>query len=206
MHVALDNCRRTAAGRRTRREGDCVNWAEDEAELARAFRAGDEQALRFLYDRYGALVYRIALATLRTRSDAEDVTQATFVSAWKGRETYDAGFGSIKAWLIGIARRRVVDQIRVNERQRLAEDAVQDLDEQPAPGVDRVVDRVVIADALNRLPDPQRDVLKLAFFDDLTHTQIAARTGLPLGTVKSNLRRGLLALRRGGEVDDVPAR
>ncbi len=183
-----------------------MDWAEDEAGLARAFRAGDERALRFVYDRYGSLVYGIAFATLRTRSDAEDVTQATFVSAWKGRETYDPGYGSMKAWLIGIVRRRAVDQIRVNDRHRLTEEAVKDLDDEPEPGVDRVVDRLVIADALARLPDPQRNVLTLAFFDDLTHTQIAARTGLPLGTVKSNLRRGLIALRQRGEVDGVPAR
>ncbi len=184
-----------------------MDWAEDESGLAVAFRAGDERALRFLYDQYGGLIYRIAFATLRSRSDAEDVTQATFVSAWRGRETYDVGYRSLKAWLIGIVRRRVVDQIRMNERKRLAEQAAMDLEEDATvPSVDRVVDRMVIADALDQLPDPQRDVLKLAFFDDLTHTQIAAHTGLPLGTVKSNLRRGLLTLRRRGEVDGVPAR
>lgn len=176
-----------------------MDSGDDEAALAAGFRAGDEAALRALYDAYASLVYRIAFATLRNRSDAEDVTQATFVSAWRGRATYDPEFGSLKGWLIGIVRRRAVDQMRLNERQRLAVDAVQDLDDEPpTPSVERVVDRMVIADALEWLPPPQRTVLQLAFFDDLTHTQIAAATGMPLGSVKSNLRRGLLALRKQG--------
>ncbi len=186
---------------------DCVDWADDEAGLAAAFRAGDEGALKTLYDRHGALIFRIALATLRVQSDAEDVTQATFVSAWRGRETYDPEQGPLKAWLIGIVRRRVIDQIRVNERHRLTELAVKEVDNRPdVPSPERIVDRLVVADALDELPDPQRRVLRLAFFDDLTHTQIAARTGMPLGTVKSNLRRGLMTLRRRGEVDGVLAR
>lgn len=184
-----------------------MDSGDDEAALTADFRAGNETALRSLYDAYGPLVYRIAYATLRNRSDAEDVTQATFVSAWRGRATYNPEFGSLKGWLIGIVRRRVVDQIRLNERQRLAIDAVQDLDEESeSPSLERVVDRMVIADALDELPHPQRRVLQLAFFDDLTHTQIAAATGMPLGSVKSNLRRGLLALRKRGEVNGVLAR
>lgn len=176
----------------------------DDAELVDAFCAGDETALRILYDRYGALVYRIALATLRSGPDAEDVTQATFVSAWRGRHTFDPKQGALKGWLLGIVRRRVVDQIRVNDRHRRTEQQAHDLD---APydlsGLDHVVDRVLVADALDDLPSTQQNVLRLAFYDDLTHTQIAAATGMPLGTVKSNLRRGLIALRRRGEVDGV---
>jgi RNA polymerase sigma-70 factor, ECF subfamily len=184
-----------------------VDWAEDESDLADAFRAGDERALRALYDRHSPLIYRIAFATLRNRMDAEDVTQTTFVSAWRGRETYDPKQGSLKGWLVGIARRRIIDQIRINDRQRRAEEAAKGPQDQvEVANVDRVVDQLVIAAALDELPPSQRSVLELAFVDDLTHTQIAARTGMPLGTVKSNLRRGLLALRRRGEVNGVLAR
>jgi RNA polymerase sigma factor (sigma-70 family) len=176
-----------------------------DAELAAAFPQADERILRQVWDRYGTLVYRIALATLRSTTDAEEVTQTTFVSAWRGRGTFDPGAGSLAGWLVGIVRRRAIDQLRVRERDRRAVQAAT-VDAEPDgsdrdPGPDRVVDRLVIADELGRLPDPQRRVLELAFFDDLTHSQIAALTGMPLGTVKSNLRRGLIQLRRRGEVN-----
>jgi len=181
-----------------------VSGTDEESELAVRFRDGDERALRAAYDRYGSLVYRIALATLGAVADAEDVTQETFVSAWRGRRTYDPSSGSLAGWLVGIVRRRAIDQLRANGRQQRSAHAsetvlVRDVDP------DRVIDRLVIADELGRLPDRQRQVLELAFFDDLTHTQIASLTGQPLGTVKSNLRRGLIALRRRGEVDGVLA-
>ena len=183
-----------------------MSGTDEEAELAVRFRDGDERALRAAYDRYGSLVYRIALATLGAVADAEDVTQETFVSAWRGRRTYDPSSGSLAGWLVGIVRRRAIDQLRANGRQQRSAHACQTSpvhDDVPDP--DRVIDRLVIADELGRLPDRQRQVLELAFFDDLTHTQIASLTGQPLGTVKSNLRRGLIALRRRGEVDGVLA-
>lgn len=179
--------------------------AAADADLAAAFATGDETVLRTAYDRYGPLVYRVALGVLRSSRDAEDVTQATFVSAWQGRHTFDPAVGSLGGWLVGIARRRAIDQLRVIGREQRAEDAARSfeydgrIDTRPSP--EQVVDRVVVADELGRLPQVQRQVLELAFFDDLTHHQIAALTGMPLGTVKSHLRRGLLRLRRRWEVD-----
>jgi RNA polymerase sigma factor (sigma-70 family) len=183
-----------------------VTGTDEEAELAAAFRDGDERALRTAYDRHGTLVYRIALATLGAVADAEDVTQETFVSAWRGRQTFDPASGSLAGWLVGIVRRRAIDQLRANGRQQRSADACESVPgRNGAPDPDLVIDRLVIADELGRLPERQRQVLELAFFDDLTHTQIAALTGQPLGTVKTNLRRGLIALRRRGEVDGVLA-
>ena len=92
-----------------------------DAELAAAFRDGDERALRAAYDRYGAMVYRIALASLPSRSDAEEVTQATFVSAWQGRATYRPETGPLGSWLVGIVRRRAIDRLRAIGRERLAQ-------------------------------------------------------------------------------------
>lgn len=180
---------------------------DDEA-LTIAFRNGDESALRELYERYGALVYRIAAAMLPTLSDAEEVTQVTFVSAWQGRHTFDRSAGTLAGWLVGIVRRRAIDRLRVVQRERrAAEAALTDTEraEDRTYSPERVVDRMLVADELGRLPAQQRRVLELAFFDDLTHTQIAALTGMPLGTVKSNLRRGLQQLRRRWEVVDVLA-
>jgi RNA polymerase sigma factor (sigma-70 family) len=178
-----------------------------DAELDAAFASGEESALRRAYDRYGPLVYRIALAMVPTPADAEDVTQATFVSAWQGRSTYVPTAGSLAGWLVGIVRRRAVDRLRVVERERSAVRSVSQSGSPAVPmwGPERVADRMLIADELGRLPESQRRVLELAFFDDLTHTQIASLTGMPLGTVKSNLRRGLTQLRRRWEASDAVA-
>lgn len=178
-------------------------YPDDEPELAERFRQGDESVLRELYDRYGGLVYRLGISCLSAHHEAEDVTQATFVAAWRGRQTYDPDRGTLAGWLLGIARRQVVDRLRVIQRERSLAAAVQQVgpgySEAPAP--ERVVDRLVVVDELRRLSPEQRRVLELAFFDDLTHVQIAGLTGLPLGTVKSHLRRGLGRLRTRWEVD-----
>lgn len=183
--------------------------AHPDLQLASAFVEGADGSLRAVYDRFGAMVYGIARGVLRSATDAEEVTQATFVSAWQGRDTFDPTRGSLAGWLIGIARRRTADRLRTMERERKATDAAAQLVEQeprrgtqPGPG-DQVVDRIVVADGLAHLAEPQRRVLELAFFDDLTHRQIASVTGLPLGTVKSHVRRGLAQLRRRLEVDGV---
>jgi RNA polymerase sigma factor (sigma-70 family) len=175
-----------------------------ERAIAERFRRGDETVLREVYDRYGGLVHRVGVACLPSHHDAEDATQATFVAAWRGRETYDADRGTLAAWLLGIARRQAVDRLRVLRRQQdLAMAAFHQAgpaySDEPSP--ERVVDRLVVLDELRRLTDEQRRVVELAFFDDLTHLQIAGVTGLPLGTVKSHLRRGLARLRTRWEVD-----
>ena len=168
-----------------------------------AFVAGEESALRTVYELHGGLVYRIALGMLNSAPDAEEVTQATFVAAWRGRDRFDPNLGSLAAWLIGIARHRAIDQLRVTVRDARSIDAfaTHETTTTGEDGQDRVVERMLVADELARLPDHQRRVLELAFFDDLTHQQIAVATGLPLGTVKSHIRRGLARLRRRWEVD-----
>jgi RNA polymerase sigma-70 factor (ECF subfamily) len=179
-----------------------------ERNLAAAFRRGEEATLRAVYDRYGPLVYGIARACVPTAADAEDVTQATFVSAWQGRAGFDPTFGTLGGWLVGIARRRSIDRLRVLQRENRAATSVRPTaSEQVSPAEqERVVERLVVAEQLARLPDEQRTILELAFFDDLTHQQISTLTGLPLGTVKSRLRRGVMSLRRRWEVDSVPTR
>jgi RNA polymerase sigma-70 factor, ECF subfamily len=172
-------------------------------ELGEQFRDGDEHALRMVYDRYGGAVFHLATRLLGNRADAEDVTQVTFVAAWQGRQTFDPDRGGMLGWLLGIARRKAVDRLRSAARENRVADTVRALPE-PAAGddaPDRVVDRLVIADELAQLPTEQRRTLELAFYDDLTHPQISAVTGLPLGTVKSHIRRGMANLRRRWEVD-----
>jgi len=164
------------------------------------FAAGDSAALRETYDRYSAAVYAIALRTLGAHHDAEDVTQQVFVRAWRGRGTFDPKRGTLGGWLVGITRRQVSDRLSGRVREsRAADRAGRAVRNEPAPELDRVVDAVVVADELDKLAPQVRRVVRLAFFDDLTHQQIAAVTGLPLGTVKSHLRRGMDRLRRGWE-------
>jgi RNA polymerase sigma-70 factor (ECF subfamily) len=168
--------------------------------LQSRFVAGDPAALRQAYDRYARVVYAIALRRLCEHHDAEDVTQQVFVRAWRGRETFDPARGALGAWLVGITRRQI--SVRLDGRVRdlrTADRAGRVTLAAPAPEPDRVVDAVVVADELDKLTPQVRTVVRLAFFDDLTHQQIAAVTGLPLGTVKSHLRRGMDRLRRGWE-------
>ncbi|GID32516.1 RNA polymerase sigma factor [Paractinoplanes brasiliensis] len=172
-------------------------------ELAERLRAGDETALRVAYERHGSAVLYLAQRLLGNRADAEDVTQVTFVAAWSGRDGFDPQRGTMLGWLLGIARRKAVDRLRAAARDQRTTETVQAQTTVPTveESPERIVDRLVIADELGRLPDEQRRTLELAFFDDLTHPQIATVTGLPLGTVKSHIRRGMANLRRRWEVD-----
>lgn len=185
-----------------------VSSADAEAaadDLARGFRSGDDAALREAFERYGRAVLYLAGRSTTSAADAEDIVQATFVAAWLGRATFDPARGSLLAWLLGIARRKAVDHYRSTARQgTLASEVPENTGSvRPQPAPDDVVDQLVVADELARLPVEQRRVLRLAFYEDLTHPQIAARTGLPLGTVKSHLRRGMARLRSRWEVDGV---
>lgn len=172
-------------------------------ELSARFAAGDEIALREAYDRFARAVFHLATTSLANRHDAEDVTQATFVAAWLGRATFDPDRGSLLGWLLGIARRKIIDRLRVLARESRVSRSVNDRPGQTpaAAQPDQVVDRLVLADELAQLPAEQRRMLELAFFDDLTHQQIAQTTDVPLGTVKSHIRRGMSSLKRRWEVD-----
>ena len=170
-------------------------------ELAGRFRDGDDAALRQMYDRYRMAVFRQVVRSLPTTADAEDVTQATFVAAWLGRRTFDPQRGELLGWLLGIARHRATDQLRARAREQRIAESVRALPDRPAATSDpeRMVDRMMVTDALEDLPAEQRRLLHLAFYDGLSHQQIATRSDLPLGTVKSQIRRGLAGLKRRWE-------
>lgn len=174
--------------------------ARGEQLLDSLFAAGDPTALRAAYDRHGGAVHAIALRSLGTHHDAEDVTQQVFVRAWRSRHTFDPKRGGLGGWLVGITRRQVADRLAARARDReTADRAGRDVTPAMVSVPDQVVDAVVVADEMNQLPPRVRTVLRLAFFDDLTHQQIATLTGMPLGTVKSHVRRGLERLRRRWE-------
>jgi RNA polymerase sigma factor (sigma-70 family) len=178
---------------------------DDDAELEQAFRDGDPDAVRSAYERWSPLVYGLAMRALADVADAEDVTQQVFVSAWRGREGFDPGRGPLPAWLVGITRRRIADMFERRSRDRRAQAAApRDLDAQTQSPTD-VLDALVVSEAMATLPETQRTVVSLAFYQQLTHTEIAESTGMPLGTVKSHIRRSLERLRSTLEVRDVPS-
>ena len=118
------------------------------------------------------------------------------MAAWKGRDRFDPSKGSLAAWLSGITRFKAIDHLRAaGRRPSVPTDQVEGLDP-VEPAVDQVVDRMVLAAALDSLPEARREVVELGFFHDLSHPEIAEKLDLPLGTVKSHMRRGLEALQR----------
>lgn len=180
-----------------------------EEELAHGLLAADEEAFAAIYRRWGSLVHTMATRLLGDTHEAEDVTQQVFLGAWHGRAGFRPDRGPLGAWLVGITRRKIVDALAARTRRlTLIDSAAHEAGPEPdhadtAP--DRVLDRVLLVDALSRLPRPQREVLCMAFYEDLTQAQIAERTGLPLGTVKSHARRGLHRLRLVIEQPVAPA-
>jgi RNA polymerase sigma factor (sigma-70 family) len=178
----------------------------DDDRIAREFAAGAERALDEAYARWSPLVYTLAVRSLGDVSDAEDVTQKTFVAAWIGRTGFDPTRARLSSWLVGIAKNKIADTHEARARvRRLHEQlaAVTSPGEHVTAPVD-LGDKLLVADAIAQLePDAQR-VMRLAFFDDLTHAEIAVRLDLPLGTVKSHIRRSLQRLRTRLEATREP--
>lgn len=166
-------------------------------DLDERFRAGEPGALEDAYRRYGRVVFTFCRRAIGPDL-AEEATQDTFVAAWQASHRFDPERGSLGGWLMGIARHKMNDALRSRqraaarlERARLVAD--------PAPAghdVDALAQRLLLADGLNGLRPEVRELVELAFYSDLTHEQIAEQTGRPLGTVKSQIRRSLGALRR----------
>ncbi len=162
---------------------------------------GQLDALEELYDRYRTMAYSIALRITSDAALAEDVVQDAFLGAWRNAGRYVAGRGSVKTWLLSIVHHRAVDAIR---RRRPTTELPERDDTPPTaltipdiwPEVAGKLDAEEVQGALATLSDVQREALELAYFGGLTQQEIATRTGTPLGTVKSRMRLGLLAMRR----------
>ncbi len=184
-------------------EGVTITVASPDADrdaLVDGFTAGDEDALAEIYRRYSSLVYSVSLRSLGDVTEAEDVTQKVFVAAWTGRHNYRPERASLPAWLMGIARNKIVDTHERRSRDKRIHNQVvantQPFDIEPID----VAERLIVADEIARLGVVPQQVLKLAFYEDLTHAQIAERLQLPPGTVKSHIRRSLLKIRSRMEV------
>lgn len=168
-------------------------------EIGQAFLQGHNDGLRLAYDAHSPLIYSFCRRALP--ESASDLTQEIFLTAWKARRQFDPDRGPLPAWLMGIAKNKVIDAHRKNGRQVSIAASVEVDGHRAEPAsaeaiVDELGDRMLLAEALSQLSERGRLVVELAFYEDLTHPQIAERTGLPLGTVKSDIRRGLARLRR----------
>lgn len=180
------------------------------ADLAERLRDGSREALEEAYARWSALVHTLAVRSLGNHHDAEDVTQQVFVAAWRGRHTLRPDRGTVPGWLVGITRHKIADLHAARARQvrDLGAAATRALPDQQAPPPDeQLAARLLVADALDQLGEPRRTVVRMAFIEDLTHEEISRRLELPLGTVKSHVRRGLIHLRhRMEDVHREPSR
>lgn len=178
----------------------------DEEELASAFADGADWALAEAYRRWSPWVHTLAVRKTGDSAEAEDVTQQVFVKAWQSRSRFDPGRGKLAAWLVGITRHVAADAIDRRVRESRLRDRAALLvtsDDQAPAEADAVTDSMVVSAGLAELAPDQRRVVALSFYEGLTHQQIADRLGLPLGTVKSHLRRGLRRLRDSLEVSDA---
>jgi RNA polymerase sigma factor (sigma-70 family) len=168
----------------------------DEALVALVAR-GDDDALGTLYDRLGRVAYGLAYRVIRDGTLAEDAVQDAFMSAWRGAAQFDPGRGKASTWLLTFVHRRAVDVVRREDRRRTEplEAATHDTADAADDDAWLSLERERVRRALAALPDQQREALELAYFEGFTQTELAARLGQPLGTIKSRMFAGLTRLR-----------
>ena len=160
--------------------------------------SGDQNAVQDCLKAYGGLVWSLARRMLRNQDDAEDAVQEIFVDIWKNAERFDASQSSETTFIAMIARRRIIDRIRYSAR-RISPDSLEDVIAEPASQADRNLQMSVEANeaakALSALRPEQRQVLQLSIVQGLSHQEISDATGMPLGTVKTHARRGIIQAR-----------
>lgn len=164
--------------------------------------AGDESALSALYDRYSGMLFAMLVRILRDPQAAEEILQDLFLQLWRGAARFDASRGSLPAWLMVIGRNRALSRLRTREHREIPED----IEAFPANAVPSSVnleddaERNLLMEklrtAMATLPTEQREAVELAYFEGMTQTEIAARTGSPLGTVKSRVRTAMQSLKQ----------
>jgi RNA polymerase sigma-70 factor, ECF subfamily len=170
--------------------------AVSDSSLIDRVRVNDQQAMTDLFDRYGGLVYSVALRILKDPGQAEDVMQEIFFQLWKNPDTFVQGRGSLGAWLAVVARNRAIDALRRRKPSDSVDEVVLASNTSLASEVERNTMMEKVRAVLKNLPPEQQKSLELAFFEGLSHSEIAAKTGDPLGTVKTRIRLALMSLRK----------
>ena len=177
-----------------------------DAALIAALAGGDERAAAVMFDRFAPMLMAVAFRVTRSRADAEDVVLETLEQAWRQAQRYERSRGSLEAWLAVIARSRAFDRMRMDQRRSRR---IVPMEEQPGGALLEAADegasptdaaeasdaRRLVAQAMAALPAAQREAVELAFYDGLSHSEVADRLGEPLGTVKTRIRTGMLKLR-----------
>jgi RNA polymerase sigma-70 factor (ECF subfamily) len=165
--------------------------------------AGDEGALSALYDRYSGMLYAMLLRILKDTGAAEEVLQDLFLQLWRGAARFDASRGSLGGWLLVIGRNRALSRLRGKQRREFVPDDIEGFSLEAVPSTEDLENEAArmqlmnrLREALSALPAEQREAVELAYFEGMTQTEIAARTGSPLGTVKSRVRAAMQSLKQ----------
>ncbi len=182
----------------------------EDQELLVRIAAGEKDALEAIYERYSSPVYSLARYMLRSEAVAEEATQDVFLNIWLKAASYNSSRGQPKTWIMSVAHHKIIDVIRSRRRAEAISDPkeYETLDLLPSGqiGTDEAVERNLEAErvhqALERLPAAQQEVVQLAYFSGLSQSEIAARLGQPLGTVKTRARLALQKLREELRQDD----
>src|SRR5580698_4671416 len=168
----------------------------DDAALLQRVRQGDQRAMAEVFDRYGRAVYSVALRILKDTGYAEDVMQEIFFQIWRNSDSFVQGRGSLGAWLVVVARNRSIDLLRRRKPTDSVDDVVLAANLNLASEAEHNVLMERVQQVMKELPAEQQKSMELAFFDGLSHSEIAEKTGDPLGTVKTRIRLALITLRK----------
>jgi len=178
--------------------------ADDEVQLMKRIKARDEEALAELYDLYNRLLYGMIISIVKKREEAEDVLQEVFIKIWESASTFDEERGNVYSWLVTLARNKAIDRIRSKD-YKTQKKASQDVD---APEFFLKGDKFdplettifsdrteLVKRALDKIPESQSEVLKIAYYRGLTQREISEQLEIPLGTVKTRMRQGMIKLK-----------
>ena len=186
--------------------GDRSAWVREVLLIA----DGSHDALVALYSGTSSRIYGLALYVTRNSADAAEITSEVYVQVWRSAGTYDAARAGVLSWLVAICHSRAIDKIRGRERAKSAADphALARQEDFSVPGADSIAQqnerKCQVRDALNRLAPMQRQMIALAYYRGLSHQEIASQSGMPLGTVKSHVRRALKTLKFSMESSPHP--
>jgi RNA polymerase sigma-70 factor (ECF subfamily) len=176
--------------------GSGTNVGSTDVALVAAMHSGDEQAMSALYDRYSGIVYSVALRVLGDTGAAEDVLQEVFMQLWRSPGVFDSSRGHLGPWLALIARNRAIDALRKRRPETDIDDVAVAVHLDMTGDADRARAMERVREALGAMPTGQRSALEMAYFEGLSHSEIASKTGEPLGTIKTRIRSGLMTLRK----------
>jgi len=164
--------------------------------LVTGLKSGDQAAMAQLYDRYSSVVYAVALRVLGDTGAAEDVLQEVFLQLWRKPTAFDSARGSLGSWLAVITRNRAIDFLRKRRPETDIEDVVLSVAPDLAGDAERSRAAEKVRGVLGGMSPAQRSALEMAYWEGMSHSEIADKTGEPLGTVKTRIRAGLIALRK----------